>query len=964
MVRFSTVGNRNTDRQFRGEIMNIRAMLNGSAATLALAAGAPAFAQTTAPTAGQAQDLPKPETASDQSANPATAEPSVQETPAEAGGDIIVTGLRRSLESAQAIKRTSDGIVDAVVAQDIGKLPDTFASSALQRVPGVTVTRGGGEAAGVTVRGLPDLTTTYNGRQIFTAEGRYVQIQDFPAGTVAALEVYKSGTANQIEGGIAGTVNVRGRKPFDFNGFELSGSLNGVLSQQSKNIVPNGNLLVSDRWDTGIGEMGLLLNVSYVGINFLDSTREQSMVIASTNVTNPDGTISNRAPGQPAGLRFPDAQGNFLGYGSRYRPSANAAFQWKPTAELEIYADGLYQGFRSKDYNRYMFVPIFGDITLSNVTTLPGTNQISTATVTNAVRPDGYTGSFNGKTDTYQGGGGAIWTRDRLQISADVAYTDSKYTANLVNVDYLLAASPVRNVQFEVGKDGGPSQAFVDYDITNPANFLSRGLYQELLVVTGKDLQSRADVQYDFDGGFLKRVQLGVRYADRDAGRDFGNFYVNNEAARIPLTSLPGADVRTTRPGFAFNNDQPNYSYAALTRNSIRDNLPALRSYFGTPAGTVAFNPADTFRANEKSYAAYAQVKYGFDLGSVVVDGLIGLRAIKTKLRINGFSRIEETGGAVSFPEINANSDSTDYLPNASARIAFSDKLQLRLAYTQTRTRPGFFDLRPNLSLGQPVVIVDPTDPCFDPAVATPQCVERRRRGGSAGNPNLKPLTSDNYDVSLEYYFSRTGSFTAAIFRHDAAGFLSTVADRSSSGLNIGRPVNLGDTRLQGAEVSFTSFLDIGSLPEWAKGFGVQANGTYIDGKGDLPADQAATFNNAQQPFRGVSKWAYNVIALYERPTFSGRLAYNYRSKFVTFDPAYTFQPLDPIAHPVIERGRGQLDASLTVTPVPNITVAFDIINLLGNPLQRYRQYDNGDSYTRQILYIERAYSLGVRFRF
>jgi iron complex outermembrane receptor protein len=935
--------------------MKAKALLCASVATVALIGLAPAAAQTTDGQSTNGLEAPKPITASDQSADPASPQPSAQESPTE-GSDIIVTGLRRSLESAQAIKRNSDGIVDAIVSQDIGKLPDTFASSALQRVPGVTVTRGGGEAAGVTVRGLPDLTTTYNGRQIFTAEGRYVQIQDFPAGTVAALEVYKSGTANQIEGGLAGEVNVRGRKPFDFQGLEISGSLNGVLSQQSEKIVPNGNLLVSDRWDTGIGEMGLLVNASYVGINFLDSTREQSLVIPTTDATS--------APTAAPGLRYPDAQGIFLGYGARYRPSANAAFQWKPTPELEIYADGLYQGFRSKDYNRYMFIPIFGGAVLSNVTTIPGTNQVATATVTNAFRPDGYTGSFNGKTDTYQAGGGAIWTKDRLQISGDVAYTSSKYTANLINVDYLFASSPVRNVQFETAHDGGPSQTFVGFDITDPRNFLSRGLYQELTVVSGQDWQSRADVQYDFDGGFLKRVQAGVRYADRDAARDFGNSYFNNEAARIPLSTLPGAVIRASLPGFTYNNAEPNVAYAALTRDSIRDNLVALRTFFGTPAGTVPFNPSDTFRANEKSYAAYAQVKYGFDLGSVTVDGLVGLRAIKTKLKINGFSRVEATGGAVTFPPINAASESTDYLPNASARIGFTEKLQARLAYTQTRTRPNFFDLRPNLSLGQPVVIVDQTDPCFDPAVTTPQCVERRRRGGSAGNPNLKPLTSDNYDISLEYYFSRTGSLTAAVFRHDAQGFLSGVSDRSQPGLNIGIPVNLGKTRLQGAELAFTSFLDIDGLPDWAKAFGFQANGTYIDAKGDLPTDQAATFNNEQQPFRGVSKWAYNAIALYERPTFSARLAYNYRSKFVTFDPAYTLQPLDPIAHPVVEKGRGQLDASMSITPVPNITIAFDIVNLLGNPLQRYRQYDNGDSYTRQVLYIERAYSLGVRFRF
>ncbi|WBY07560.1 hypothetical protein PIB19_19875 [Sphingomonas sp. 7/4-4] len=102
-------------------------------------------------------------------------------------------------------------------------------------------------------------------------------------------------------------------------------------SEQAQREAPNGNLLISDRWNTGIGEMGLLLNVSYVGIQFLDSTREQSLVIAKTNQVNGDGSISNYAPGAPAGLRFPDAQGNFLGYGNRWRPSANAAFQWKPT---------------------------------------------------------------------------------------------------------------------------------------------------------------------------------------------------------------------------------------------------------------------------------------------------------------------------------------------------------------------------------------------------------------------------------------------------------------------------------------------------------------------------------------------------------------------------------------------------------------------------------------------------------
>jgi iron complex outermembrane receptor protein len=517
----------------------------------------------------------------------------------------------------------------------------------------------------------------------------------------------------------------------------------------------------------------------------------------------------------------------------------------------------------------------------------------------------------------------------------------------------------VRNVQFDAAKDGGASQSFVNFDIANPANFISRGLYQELLVVSGQDWQSRADVSYDLNMGFLKRLQVGVRYADRDAARDFGNSYFNNEGLGLPLTALPGADVKATLPGFTYNDAQPNRTFAAITRDSIRNNLVDLRSFFGAPAGIPPFNPTDNFRANEKSYAAYGQLKYGFDLGDMVIDGVVGLRAIKTKTRIAGFSRIEDAGGVVTNPAITAKSQYTDYLPNVSMRLAFSDKLQLRLAYTQTRTRPSFFDLRPNLTLGQPVILA-PGDPCLIDAT-TADCIERLRRGGSAGNPDLKPLTSDNYDASLEYYFSRTGSFTAAIFRHDAQGFVFGTDDRSSGGLRINRPINVGQTRLQGAEVSFTSFLDIDSLPDWAKGFGLQANGTFIDAKGDLQPNFAATLGNEQQKFPGVSKWTYNVVALYERPKFAARIAYNYRSTFVSY---YSLEAFDPTAHAILEKGRGQVDFSTSVTPVPNITLAFDIINLLGNPLKRSRQYDTGDSYSRQVLYLERAYSLGVRFRF
>jgi TonB-dependent receptor len=300
----------------------------------------------------------------------------------------------------------------------------------------------------------------------------------------------------------------------------------------------------------------------------------------------------------------------------------------------------------------------------------------------------------------------------------------------------------------------------------------------------------------------------------------------------------------------------------------------------------------------------------------------------------------------------------------------FTPELQLRLNYNQTRTRPNFFDLNPTLTVGPPPTI----SPECQANPALPQCINSNLRNITGGNPDLRPLTSDNYDISLEWYFSRSGSLTAAVFRRDANGFISRI---NREGVDVGYgpsrlnlPENTGNTRFQGAELQFTSFLDIDGLPDWAKGFGIQANGTYVDSKGDLPTDLANSANIAGTPqrFTGVSKWSGNLVALYERPFFSARMAYNYRSDFV-FEYGVVNLDVDangvPRTGAIIEKGRGQLDFSTTVTPIPNITLAFDIVNLLGNPLKRTREFgSDGDAFPRQVVYLERVYSLGVRFRF
>src|SRR3954453_3206840 len=223
-----------------------------------------------------AQDAP-PNPAATAQENPASpaqnADAPVAPAAAPEDNTIVVTGMRRALQSARNVKRNSDQIVDAIVAADIGKLPDIAVSDTAARIPGIQVTRERGEADRVLLRGLDRnfYTTTYNSREIFTAETRSVALQDFPSGAIAALEAFKTSTANLIEPGIAGLINVRSRRPFDFKGFEVNGSFWELHPRQAGVWYPNGNIMITDRWRVGDGEMGALLNFSYTSLHYLDS---------------------------------------------------------------------------------------------------------------------------------------------------------------------------------------------------------------------------------------------------------------------------------------------------------------------------------------------------------------------------------------------------------------------------------------------------------------------------------------------------------------------------------------------------------------------------------------------------------------------------------------------------------------------------------------------------------------------
>lgn len=945
--------------RYTGEdTVNHKAHLMIGAALLALGSALPVSAQTTANTSDGTQSAP--------SATPAE-EVAQQE-------EILVTGIRASLASAREVKRNSESILDAIVAEDIGKLPDNNASESLARLPGVQVNRYADEASGILIRGLPDVGTSFNGREIFTAENRTVQVHDFPAGALAALEVYKSATAELIEPGLAGLVNVRSRRPFDFKGLEIAGTIRASYNDQAKKTNPNGNLLISDRWNTPIGEVGALINVAYNRFYYNNAIRYLNGGVDP--VANSKATLP---AGEAADFRLPYSVGLYYPRGLRERPSVNGSLQWKPADNLEIYADGLWQAFRNQGSTESFDVSLLRAApknaagvevppNLFNIVRVPGEpNKLVSVSKTGGYPAEMFRSTTRDYTNTYQAAAGFIWTTDRAVISSDFAYTFSEYGANERSLDSQTASAPPVNVIFE--KDKSSWFDLGNYDMTNPANYVWRGYYEREYYVSGAGIQWRGDVALDTELTWLPKIKVGLRATDRDAKRRQGNRYAYTATLNTPFTSLPTGSLEQVQDGFR-GDGPPFQNWLMPSYESIQSNAEALRQLsYEALQRIVAANPNDQgykdalaqfstkaipmdpyggFYAREASYAAYAQASYAFDVG-IPIDGSFGVRIVNTDGRYTGTSRVVAADGTVSAVTDTNRQNYVDVLPSFGLRAKLAEGLQARLGFTMTRTRPSYGQLNPAFSLNRN------TD------TSSGGNASRYAFFGSGGNPDLQPLTSKNYDATIEYYFGRNGAVSGAVFYRDLFGFISNytrdVNDPTYGLIQISRPENAGSGKIKGFEISGQTFFDF--LPGWLSGFGAQANLTYVDAKNQLPRALGAA--QPLVPLTGLSKWTYNISGFYEREKVSLRLSYNYRSSYIDFysrnsnDEQYTGQSVRPIS---------RLDFSGSYTPIENITLTAEVNNILAQPFSNFRYFNETQYYPIDVRYEGRYFSLGVRFRF
>ncbi len=822
---------------------------------------------------------------------------------------VVVTGVRRAAQSAQAIKRNSDEVVDSIVAEEAGKFPDKNVAEILGRVSGVQIRREYGEASNVVIRGLTGLVTLLNGREVYTSRDRSLYLADIPTTMLQRVDVYKTQGAEMVEGGTAGVIDVRTARPFDFAGFNANVQARVENRDKSKTNDPQASGTISNRWKGEFGEFGALLGLSYQKGNYHDEVTWNSPPAAVLGAGSP--------------VTGPFDLGHVLYQGKRERTAANWAFQWRPNRALEMFAEGWSTRI-DHDAQRQFFVANQGWGPTSQYTLIPGTNQVATVTSPNS-NPFtlSSTQAPNDDSETHQGAIGARWkVNDDWTITTELARTNSKWKQDYPILD-LLTSPPT--VSGETYRNGGGYFTYPGYDMANAANYRLHTLFDNWSNARGQSNDWRVDATWNpGTDGFLKEISFGVRLAERKAQYQHeSNGQIGAPAGLPSPTSLQGFACQSMEMA----NDYGLASWITPCASFMHSNIDQLRQLYGRPAGKGAPDPYSLYTNQEDTSAVYAKTKFGFTVAGMPVEGTAGVRVVRTELDVNGFNGIW-TNGVLNPVAVNKKTTSTDALPNLTLKAHATDEVILRLNAGKAIQRPAFADFNPGTTYNAGGGgTVDPN--------------------GNGGNPDLKPIEGTNVDVAAEWYFAPTGSVTATVFNHDFKNYVIRRQDfESVNGVRylVERPRNMEGGRLKGIELSYRQFYDF--LPGWLGGFGLEANYTYMEGH--------LEDRGVQSPFVNMSKNAYNIVALYERGPWSGRLAYNWRSKFVD---TYNYRGLgfDLIVDPI-----KTADASITYKVNDKVGITLDVENLND---RKYHDYHGIASNPRDIRRYDRVIGLSMRWK-
>jgi TonB-dependent receptor len=936
---------------------------------------------------------------------------SVQDVAADDLEEVVVTGIRQSLRSSAEIKRDAKEIVDSITAEDIGKLPDSNVAETLTRIPGVQGYRYGGEGAspvgngsGLTIRGLSGQTASHvDGRAYFTAGTREFNIEGAIPGMISGIDVYKNPSAEHIEGGIGGVINIRTRRPFDFEGMTVSVAANARYNDLVESTEPDVFGLFSNRWSVGDGELGVLVAANLQeSHNRSDSNPGNGGTQIRRAVRADSAEYSTVGPAAYAGrsdvwqlvdvpnpLALSDAERSQLITATtqqapvfqedilRTRRGFNAAVQWKPADNLEIYAESNYNYYKYHQQYRFLFAndtrTVQGLTTsgyaltesLANRNSNGGDNQTLAGQ-----RLDG--GTFLDSTLSTTGGNedhpyettiyatGFKWQpSDMLDVHFDLAYVTAEQEVDNRAVSAVSApgltwdvSRSLTSTPHQISFSGGPALDVASTWMLNSFDNGNRAKWED------DGLAAALDMTYKLDMPVFTALKVGTRWAVQE--EDFFNYSFGGrplttdglalaaDRSNGVLMSSAGLQGNTQRSPTNWLDGDAGYSGgyivfapSALTGDNVRNLFPLAN----IPAqGALPENLLQRRRAEEETLAGYVQGEFSFLEDRI--KGNLGVRAVRAELSARAM--VANVPGPGISPRT-ATSSRTDFLPSLNLVGSITDTLQLRFGYGKSLTRPSFGDLNPSLSVN----LLNGTL--------------------TRGNPDLEPLTADSYDLSLEWYFSDTGYLAAGIFDKEIDGFFTPISEceavpgfptYTGSGPNgcsngqyfVTRTVNAESGYARGAELSGQAFFS--RLPGFWSNFGTQASYSYVDTENPVRFTTNGPLVDVPQAFQ--SKNSYTIAGLYEDDRFSARLVYTYRSDFVLFGVA-----ANPIDGRYVE-GYGIYDFSLGYDFGDNISLSASISNLTNEAPDRYvgEPGSYATDFERQHYMNGRIFGLGVRYKF
>lgn len=738
--------------------------------------------------------------------------------------DIVVTGLRASLERSIAIKRDSAGVVDAISAEDIGKFPDTNLAESLQRITGVSINRTNGEGALVTVRGFgPNYNlVTLNGRTLATsivsvvggdenADGAQGTSRSFDFSNLASegvktLEVYKTGRASIPSGGIGATINVVSRHPLD-GPAGLTGSIgakavydtsvNDCLDCGSK-VTPEASGVLS--WTDPSERFGISLFGSYQKRNytsisatsndwniipystFLSGGFARSGGACPTSTPTPTCTVVNNAPTNANQLvAIPNDSRYHYAEGSRERFNGQAVVQFRPTDTLTLTADALYaqnkqQEVRS-DLSNWFSRPF-------DVVSFDGNPTVATATylheTINGQKDEGFEAQYRAQKSRLQDYGlNAKWEiTDNFALNLDGHISKSSSRPNNPNGKSSTLVGMGANViaAHSVDYSGGiPRQAITIgsggngvLDIDDVGSQVGRTFAstQDQTIKEG-----RADFGWDLGGG--SRIDFGGNYRTSNMHQ---TFVATQQTLGDWGITQPG-DVQRLAPGALqafcleckFHQYDPGGDPASQLafRGNAANLYSILSPHYASLGNAVGITSNQDNRVKETIWAAYGQVTWNGEIGNMRANMVAGVRYENTKSTSTSLVAVPAAINWVSDNDFtvvisNQNSFLTDkgsynnLLPSLDFRLEPMKNLVARFSFSRTIARPNYSDLFTATTIG------GPPRPINNGGVPT----------GNTGNARLAPLTSDNFDISLEYYFKPDSYVSIGLFDKRVHNFI------------------------------------------------------------------------------------------------------------------------------------------------------------------------------------------------